>query len=349
MQIHSIIRERRLAKHLTQEQLAECLGVTAPAVNKWEKGVSYPDITLLPPLARLLDTDLNTLLCFQTELSKEETALFLNTLSETLHQQGFAAGYALAQEKLRQYPSCGSLLCSTAMTLEGALAMYPPKDGQEEEYQRQIDAFYSRAADSQDSEAREQALSQQVNRLMRKKEYAAAQCLLEKMSGPSLVDKGQLEANLLLAQGEFAKAALQMERKLLSALTEVHAALMTLMEIALKEERDQDAEAIARVDSQAAQLFDLWEYNRYLPYSQLYDARKDRAGQLRMLLPMLRALTHPWEVNKSSLYRHIPQKPGEKELGARMRQVLLRTIQTEDPELVQQSPELRKLCEQEIS
>lgn len=40
MQIHSIIRERRLAKQLTQEQLAECLGVTAPAVNKWEKGVS---------------------------------------------------------------------------------------------------------------------------------------------------------------------------------------------------------------------------------------------------------------------------------------------------------------------
>ena len=152
MQIHSIIRERRLEKHLTQEQLAECLGVTAPAVNKWEKGVSYPDITLLPPLARLLDTDLNTLLCFQTELSKKENALFLNTLSETIHQQGFAAGYALAQEKLRQYPSCGSLLCSTAMTLEGALAMYPPKDGREEEYQRQIDAFYSRAADSQDPE-----------------------------------------------------------------------------------------------------------------------------------------------------------------------------------------------------
>lgn len=30
MQIHSIIRERRLAKHLTQEQLAECLGSDRP-------------------------------------------------------------------------------------------------------------------------------------------------------------------------------------------------------------------------------------------------------------------------------------------------------------------------------
>lgn len=40
MKIHEIIRERRLAKNLTQEQVANYLGVTAPAVNKWEKGVS---------------------------------------------------------------------------------------------------------------------------------------------------------------------------------------------------------------------------------------------------------------------------------------------------------------------
>ena len=65
MRINEIIRERRLAENLTQEQVALRLGVTAPAVNKWEKGTSYPDITLLPALARLLKTDLNTLLSFK--------------------------------------------------------------------------------------------------------------------------------------------------------------------------------------------------------------------------------------------------------------------------------------------
>lgn len=39
MRINEIIRERRLAENLTQEQVALRLGVTAPAVNKWEKGV----------------------------------------------------------------------------------------------------------------------------------------------------------------------------------------------------------------------------------------------------------------------------------------------------------------------
>ena len=43
MQIHEIIRTRRTALGLTQEQLAGKLGVSAPAVNKWERGNSYPE------------------------------------------------------------------------------------------------------------------------------------------------------------------------------------------------------------------------------------------------------------------------------------------------------------------
>lgn len=39
---------------MTQEQVANYLGVSTPAVNKWEKGVAYPDVTFLPVLALLL-------------------------------------------------------------------------------------------------------------------------------------------------------------------------------------------------------------------------------------------------------------------------------------------------------
>ena len=40
MKINETIRQRRIERNLTQEQVANYLGVTAPAVNKWEKGVS---------------------------------------------------------------------------------------------------------------------------------------------------------------------------------------------------------------------------------------------------------------------------------------------------------------------
>ena len=61
MKLGERIRARRQALGLTQEQLAQKLGVSAPAVNKWERNLNYPDITLLPALARTLGVDLNTL------------------------------------------------------------------------------------------------------------------------------------------------------------------------------------------------------------------------------------------------------------------------------------------------
>ena len=47
---------------MTQAQLAEKLNITAKAVSKWERGLSYPDITLLPKLAAILGVNVNNLL-----------------------------------------------------------------------------------------------------------------------------------------------------------------------------------------------------------------------------------------------------------------------------------------------
>ncbi len=55
MRIGEQIKNYRKTVGLTQEQVANYLGVSTPAVNKWEKGNTYPDISLLPALARLLN------------------------------------------------------------------------------------------------------------------------------------------------------------------------------------------------------------------------------------------------------------------------------------------------------
>lgn len=47
---------------LTQEQMAEKLGVTAQAVSKWENDQTCPDISLLPALAEILETSVDALL-----------------------------------------------------------------------------------------------------------------------------------------------------------------------------------------------------------------------------------------------------------------------------------------------
>ena len=52
------ITELRKEKGLTQAQLAQKLNVTDKAVSKWERGVGFPDIKLLEPLADVLDISL---------------------------------------------------------------------------------------------------------------------------------------------------------------------------------------------------------------------------------------------------------------------------------------------------
>lgn len=52
----------RKAKGLTQNELGERVGVSFQAVSKWERGETLPDITVLPDLARVLETSVDNIL-----------------------------------------------------------------------------------------------------------------------------------------------------------------------------------------------------------------------------------------------------------------------------------------------
>lgn len=89
---------------MTQEQVAAGLGVSTSAVHKWEKGTSYPDITLLPALARLLRVDLNTLLSFQDDLTPEEIGRFCDEIVQIVREQGYDAGFKWRWRKCGNTP-----------------------------------------------------------------------------------------------------------------------------------------------------------------------------------------------------------------------------------------------------
>ena len=60
----NIVKNRK-SKGITQEQLAEFIGVTKASVSKWETGTSYPEIDLLPAIASILQTSSDTLLGYE--------------------------------------------------------------------------------------------------------------------------------------------------------------------------------------------------------------------------------------------------------------------------------------------
>ncbi len=61
-QFADVFTNRRKQLGVTQEQIADYVGVSRAAVSKWEKGLSYPDITLLPKLATYFNVSIDELL-----------------------------------------------------------------------------------------------------------------------------------------------------------------------------------------------------------------------------------------------------------------------------------------------
>ncbi|MBQ8212753.1 MAG: helix-turn-helix transcriptional regulator [Clostridia bacterium] len=53
------IKNYRYQNHLTQADFGKMIGVSAQAISKWERGDCYPDITLLPFLAKILSCSIN--------------------------------------------------------------------------------------------------------------------------------------------------------------------------------------------------------------------------------------------------------------------------------------------------
>lgn len=61
-----LITQKRKSLGYTQQNLAEMLGISFQAVSKWENGTTMPDITLLPQIARILETSVDALLNYQS-------------------------------------------------------------------------------------------------------------------------------------------------------------------------------------------------------------------------------------------------------------------------------------------
>ena len=274
MKINQIIREKRKEQSLTQEQVADYLGVSTPAVNKWEKGSSYPDITILPALARLLKVDLNTLLSFNEELS-----------------------------------------------------MFPPKE--DKSYKNEVEKLYERVAHSEDEEIRSQANAMLISRYMEREEFDKAQSLIDTLPNRS-VDKVQKQAQIYAQQEKLIEASKLLEGKLMKMAGELQATLMFMMEIALKEGKEDRAEHLAETAAQTAKLYDLWDYNLYSAHFQLAISKQDADECIKYLELILATAKSKWDIKNSMLYQHIGQKKGDESFTGYMISVLLTEIENDD-------------------
>ncbi len=103
MQLAQNIRRIRKEHAMTQEQLAEVLGVTTGAVHKWESGQSVPEVRLLVELARLFEMSVDALLGYGWEKGSMYQAA--QKLHQYVKEKRLSEGMAYAEQMLKKYPN----------------------------------------------------------------------------------------------------------------------------------------------------------------------------------------------------------------------------------------------------
>ena len=331
MKLNEVIRTRRQALGLTQEQLAQKLGVSAPAVNKWERNLNYPDVTLLPALARTLGVDLNTLLSFQEDLTDQEIGLFLNQLYEASQEAGCGAAFQMARDKLREYPNSDKLAYNVAGMLAGVLALQPEAGGPERQAQEaEVTALYERCVRSADPQVREWSTYALASRCVKTGELDRAEELLGQLSDAHR-EKQELKARLRWAQGRREEAWVFLEQELFDRAHSIQTTLLSMIDWALKEEDRERAHILAGAAVRSGEVFELSDYAALSTPFQLAAAEQDGPRALELLDRLLNSLTVPWDLAVSPLYPHLYTKDAVGEDQRALIPVLLDSVER-DPE-----------------
>ncbi len=117
------IKRLRKQKDITQEKLAEALNVSVVAVSKWERNESYPDITLLFPLAHYFKISVDELMGYNTEKIEQD---ILNTLKEYTSISKSYSNHHLAKDFIakayKKYPNDFRIMSEYAWCIAGGFA-----------------------------------------------------------------------------------------------------------------------------------------------------------------------------------------------------------------------------------
>ena len=124
MELGKRIRELRNRDGRTQEVLAEELGVTAQAVSRWEKGICYPDMEIIPSIANYFGVSIDELFGYDNDRARKTTELAERINAMNRQNNGTDVNVdeciALARQALIEFPGTEELTCALAAVLYNA-------------------------------------------------------------------------------------------------------------------------------------------------------------------------------------------------------------------------------------
>lgn len=126
-----VLSENRRRKGVTQDELAEFMGVSKAAVSKWETESTYPDILLLPRLAAYFDMSIDELMGYEPQMDREEIRKTHRMLSEKFTTHPFEAALEHCRKYAREYYSCYPLVFQVGSLMVNHVMMaQSPEEGE---------------------------------------------------------------------------------------------------------------------------------------------------------------------------------------------------------------------------
>lgn len=327
MQIGEVIRNHRKKIGITQEEMANRLGVSTPAVNKWENGNSMPDIMLLAPIARLLDITPDILLSFQEELTDDEVNSLIREADERLKKETYAEVFAWAKKQMQRYPNCETLTFRMALVLDARRCFNEVPDS--ETYDDDITKWYTRALCSGSENVRETAADSLFGFYVRKEQYEKAEEYLQYFSGQN-PERKRKQAVVYSKTNRMREAYQAYEELLFSGYQMMSVVLHSIYMLKMQENDREKAHMLVEKQKQLAQVFDMGEYHGISAELELAVVERNADKTIAIAEKMLASIKEIGAFRKSSLYEHMAFQPLREEFLTNLKQNLLENFRDEE-------------------
>lgn len=327
MNIGAVIKKYRKEVGLTQEEMANRLGVTTPAVNKWENGNSNPDIELLAPIARLLNISLDTLMSFHEKLTDEEVGTIIRKMDDMISKEGYEKTFEWVSVLIKEYPNCNNLIWQVAVVLDARRMTgdCPNPDA----YDEQINVWYEMGLNDENEEIQHHAADSLFGFYLRKKNYPMAEKYLGYFSEHDSMKK-IYQGRLFKEQGKVTEAYEMFENVIFSEYGILNYALSFMVSLALEEDDEVYARFLADKAGSLAHTFDMGKYNEYSSMLDIVYAKKDVEGTYNVVGQLLESVETLCDFQKSQLYRHKHFRAADSSFFEELREKLLDGFRAED-------------------
>lgn len=287
LKIGKKITALRKERGMTQEQLATALGVSSPAVSKWETDNSYPDITLICSLARALGTDVNELLSYEEFLSEERVRSINQEIMGMIFQGKSKEAEEMISNLLKEYPSDIPLKFN-AITIYQMIISVNQSASEAERNVWNCKRFELAKSiyDSGNTTYHRAATSILVSIAIEKKDIERAQTLINEMieEAPDTVDLTAQRVSLYLLKDDKEEATAFLDKQLNVSIGQ----LMNTMMVMLRDDLGLSKETVLEICDKMQTVEKLFNYDGTLYYT-IYLESYLRVGENEKALDYLEA------------------------------------------------------------